>query len=160
MLDRPDPVGPHRSTEESVFLRLDAVQVSANIVHPGVEMFRIQPVADGPAGSDNRHCPVGTDGRHAVHDEDRQMAGGPVGRLPCFDPLKASKTSSLDERYQPLAAGSLDANGMYTVDDSCRPTAGGPLGRLFSLDPMGPGVCQPWVTKISHRVCIPWTNRG
>ena len=107
-------------------------------MHPGVEMFRIQPVADGPAGSDKRCCPVGTDGRHAVHDEDRPTAGGPVGRFPNPDPLKASKTSSLDEQYQPLAAGSLDANGMYTVDDSGRPMAGGPLGRLFSLDPMGP----------------------
>ena len=141
MVDRPDPVGPHRSTEQSVFLRLDVDQVehvSANIVHPGVERFRNQPVADGPAGPDRRRRPVGTDGRHAVHDEDRPTAGGPVGRFPNSDPLKASKMSSLDEPYQPLAAGSLDANGMYTVNDPCRTTAGGPLGRLFSLDPMGP----------------------
>ena len=141
MVDRPDPVGPHRSTEQSVFLRLDIDQVEhvpANIVHPGVEMFRNQPVADGPAGPDRRRRPVGTDGRHAVHDEDRPTAGGPVGRFPNSDPLKASKMSSLDESYQPLAADSLDADGMYTVNDPCRPTAGGPLGRLFSLDPMGP----------------------
>ena len=138
MLDRPDPVGPHHSTEQSVLLRLDADQVSANIVHPGAEMFRIQPVADGPAGSDKGRCPVGTDGRHAVHDVDRPMAGGPVGRFPYSHPLKASKTASLDERYQPLAADSLDADGMYTVDDSGRPMAGGPLGRLISLDPMSP----------------------
>ena len=141
MLDRPDPVGPHRSTEQSVFLRLDVDQVehrSANIVHLGVEMFRIQPVDDGPTGPDRRRCPVGTDGRHTVHDEDRSMAGGPVGRFPDSDPLKASERPSIDGRHQPLAAGSLDANEMYTVDDSSRPTAGGPVGQLFSLDPTGP----------------------
>ena len=38
MVDRPDLVGPHNSTEQSVFLGLDVDQVehvSANIVHPG-----------------------------------------------------------------------------------------------------------------------------
>ena len=120
-------------------------------------------VVDGPAGPDRRRRPVGTDGRHAVHDKDRLTAGGPVGRFPNSDPLKASKMSSLDELYQPLAAGSLDADGMYTVNDPCRPTAGGPLGRLFSLDPMGPrgmstlgdenqppgvgSVGRPWMTE-------------
>ena len=140
-LNRPDPVGPHSRTEQSVFLKLDADQgerIPTNRVHPGVKMFHTQPVADGPAGPDRTHRPVGNDEMYAVHDEDRPTAGGPVGRFPYSDPLKASKMSSLDERYQLLAAGSLDANGMYTVDDSCRPTAGGPLGRLFSLDPMGP----------------------
>ena len=138
MLDQPDPVGPHRSTEQSVFLRLDADQVSANIVHTGVEMFRIQPVADGPAGSDKRRCPVGTDGRHAVHDEDRPTAGGPVGRFPYSDPLKYSKMSSPDDSYQPLVTGPLGTNEMNAINDPGRPTAGGPLGRPFSLDPMGP----------------------
>ena len=107
-------------------------------MHPGVKMFHTQPVADGPAGPDRTRRPVGNDEMYAVHDEDRPMAGGPVGRFPYSDPLQASKMSSLDKRYQLLAAGSLDANGMYTVDDSCRPMTGGPLGRLFSLDPMGP----------------------
>ena len=58
---------------------MDQVEhVPDNIVHPGVEMFRNEPVADGPAGPDRRCRPVGTDERHAVHDEDRQTAGGPV----------------------------------------------------------------------------------
>ena len=61
-----------------------------------------------------------------------------VARLPNSDPLKPSKMSSLDESYQPLAAGSLDTDGMYAVNNPCRPTAGGPVGRLFSLEPMGP----------------------
>ena len=141
MVDQPDPVGPHSRTEQSVFLRLDVDQVEhvpANIVHPGVKMFRNQPVADGPAGPDRTSRPVGTDGRHAVHDEDRPTAGGPVSRFPNSGPLKPSKMSSLDESYQPLAAGPLGTDGMYAVNDPCRPTAGGPLGRLFSLDPMGP----------------------
>ena len=48
MVDRPDPVGPHSRTEQSVFLRLDADQgehIPTNRVHPGVKMFRTQPVA-------------------------------------------------------------------------------------------------------------------
>ena len=43
MVDWPDLVGPHNSTEQSVFLGLDVDQVehvSANIVHPGVKMYR------------------------------------------------------------------------------------------------------------------------
>ena len=50
MVDRPDPVVPHSRTEQSVFLRLDADQgehIPTNRVHPGVKMFRTQPVADG-----------------------------------------------------------------------------------------------------------------
>ena len=141
MVDRPDLVGPHSSTEQSVFLRLDVDQVEhvpANIVHPGVKMFRNQPVADGPAGPDRTRCPVGTDGMHAVHDADRQTAGGPVGRFLNIGPLGPSRMSSLDELYQPLAMGPLGTEGIYAVNDSDRPTAGGPVGRLFSLDPMGP----------------------
>ena len=134
-------MGPHSKTEQSVFLRLDVDQVEhvpANIVHPGVKMFRNQPVADGPAGPDRRRRPVGTDGRHAVHDADRPTAGGPVGRFSSPSPLRPSRMSSLDESYQPLAMGPLGTDGIYAVNDSDRPTSGGPVGRLFSLDPMGP----------------------
>ena len=53
-------------------------------------------------------------------------------------PLGPSRTSSLDESYQPLAMGPLGTDGIYAVNDSDRPTAGGPVGQLFSLDPMGP----------------------
>ena len=140
-VDRPDIVGPHSSTEQSVFLILDVDQVEhvpANIVHPGVKMFRNQPVADGPADPDRRRRPVGTDGRHAVHDADRPTAGGPVGRFSSPSPLRPSRMSSLDELYQPLAMGLLGTDGIYAVNDSDQPTSGGPVGRLFSLDPMGP----------------------
>ena len=132
-------MGPHSSTEQSVFLRLYVDQVEhvpANIVHPGVKMFRNQPVADGPAGPDRTRHPVGTDGMHAVHD--RPTAGGPVGRFSNLGPLGPSRISSLDESYQPLAIGPLGTDGIYAVNDSDRPTAGGPVGQLFSLDPMGP----------------------
>ena len=128
MVDRPDPVGPHSRTEQSVFLRLDVDQlehIPANIVHPGVKMFRNQPVADGPAGPDKTRHPVGTDGRHAVHDADRPTAGGPVGQFHNSGPLKPSRMSSLDELYQPLAVGPLGTDGIYAVNDPCRPTAGG-----------------------------------
>ena len=140
-LNRPDPVGQHGETEQSVFLRPDADQeghIPTNSVHPGVTMFHTQPVADGPAGPDRARRPVGHDEMYIVHDEDRPMAGGPVGRFPYSDPLQTSEMSSFNERCQLLATGSMDANEMYTVDDSCRPMTGGPLGRLFSLDPRGP----------------------
>ena len=141
MVDGPDLVGPHSSTEQSVVLRLDVDQVEhvpANIVHPGVKMFRNQPVTDGPAGPDRTRRPVGTDGMHAVHDADRPTAGGPVGRLFNLGPLDPSRMPSLDESNQPLAMGPLGTEGIHAVNDSDRPTAGGPVGRLFSLDPMGP----------------------
>ena len=102
MVDQPDLVGPHSKTEQSIFLRLDVDQVEhvpANIVHPGVKMFRNQPVADGPAGQDRRRRPVDTDGRHAVHDADRPTAGGPVGRFSGPGPLGPSRMSSLDRSY-------------------------------------------------------------
>ena len=141
MVDRLDLVGPHNSTEQSVFLGLDVDQVEhvpANIVHPGVKMYRNQPVTDGPAGPDRTRRPVGTDGMHAVHDTYRPTAGGPVGRLFNLDPLGPSRMPSLDELNQPLAMGPLGTEGIHAVNDSDRPTAGGPVGRLFSLDPMGP----------------------
>ena len=79
MVDRPDLVGSHNSTEQSVFLGLDVDQVEdipANIVDPGVKMYRNQPVTDGPAGQDRTRHPVGTEGMHAVNDSDRPTAGG------------------------------------------------------------------------------------
>ena len=91
------------NTEQSVFLGLDADQVehvSANIVHPGVKMYRNQPVTDGSAGPDRTRHPVGTDGMHAVHDADRPTAGGPVGRLFNLDRLGPSRMPSLDELNQ------------------------------------------------------------
>ena len=141
MVDWPDLMGPHSSTEQSVFLGLDVDQVehvSANIVHPGVKMFRNHPVTEGPAGPDRTRRPVGTDGMHAVHDADRPTAGGPLGRLFNLDPLGPSRMPSLDELNQPLAMGPLGTEGIHAVNNSDRPAAGGPVGRLFSLDPMGP----------------------
>ena len=141
MVDRLDLVGPHNNTEQSVFLGLDVDQVehvSANIVHPGVKMYRNQPVTDGPAGPDRTRRTVGTDGMHAVHDVDLPTSGGPVGRLLNLDPLGPSRMPSIDELNQPFAMGPLGAEGIHAVNDSDRPTAGGPVGRLFSLDPMGP----------------------
>ena len=141
MVDQPDPVGPQEETEQSVYFGLDADQVEhfpPNKVHPGVKMFHIQQVADGPAGPDRTRRPVGNDVLHAVQDEVRPSAGGPEGRFPAPDPLIYSKMSSPDDSYQPLVMGPLGANGMSALNDAGRPTAGGPLGRPFSLDPMGP----------------------
>ena len=141
MVDRPDLVGSHNSTEQSVFLGLDVDQVEhvpANIVDPGVKMYRNQPVTDGPAGQDRTRRPVGTEGMHAVNDSDRPTAGGPVGRLFNLDPLGPSRMPSLNELNQPLAMGPLGTEGMHAVNNSDRPTAGGPVGRLFNLDPLGP----------------------
>ena len=141
MLARPDPVGPHSRPEQSVSLRLDADQgehIPTHRVHPGVKMFRVQPVADGPAGPDRTCHPVGTDEMYAVNDDVRPTAGGPVGRFSDPGPLKYSKISSPDDSYQPLFTGPLGTNEMNAINDLSRPTASGPLGRQCSLDPMGP----------------------
>ena len=74
-------MGPHSRPEQSVYLRLDADQgehIPTHRVHPGVKMFRAQPVSDGPAGPDRTRRPVGTDEMYAVHDDVRPTAGGPV----------------------------------------------------------------------------------
>ena len=120
LVARSDPVGPHSRPEQSVSLRLDADQgehIPTHRVHPGVKMFRAQPVADGPAGPDRSRRPVGTDEIHAVHDDVRPTAGGPVGRLPDPGPLKYSKISSPDDSYQPLFTGPLGTNEMNAVID-------------------------------------------
>ena len=107
-------------------------------MHPGVKMFRVQPVADGPAGPDRTRRPVGTDEMYAVNDDVRSTAGGPVGRFPDPGPLKYSKISSPDDSYQPLFTGPLGTNEMNAINDLSRQTASGPLGCQCSLDPMGP----------------------
>ena len=99
-------------------------------MHPGVKMFRTQPVADGPAGPDRARRPVGTDDMYTVHDEVRPTAGGPVGRFPDPGPLKYSKLSSPDDSYQPLVTGPSGTNEMNAINNSGRPTAGGPLGEV------------------------------
>ena len=105
-------------------------------MHPGVKMFHIQPVADGPAGLVRTRRPVGNDVLHAVQDEVRPSAGGPVGRFPDPSSLIYSKMSSPDDSYQPLVTGPLGANVSSASNDASRPTASGPLGRPSSLDPM------------------------
>ena len=80
MMDQPDPVGPYEETEQSVSPGLDAGQVEhlpSNQVQPGVEMFHIQPVADGPAGLVRTRHPVGNVMLQALQDGVRPSAGGP-----------------------------------------------------------------------------------
>ena len=75
IVTRPDPVGPHSRQEQSVSLGLDADQgehIPTHRGHPGVKMFRAQPVADGPAGPNRTRRPVGTDEIHVVRGH-----GGP-----------------------------------------------------------------------------------
>ena len=107
-------------------------------MHPGVKMFRAQPVADGPAGPDRKRRPVGPDEVYATQDDVRPTAGGPVGRRPVSCPLEYRKISSSDDSYQPLFTGPLGTNEMIAVNDQSRPAVSGPLGRQYSLDPMGP----------------------
>ena len=136
-----DPVGPHSIPEQSVSLRFDAdhgEHYPDHRVHPGVKMFRAQPVADGPAGPDRKRRPVGPDEVYATQDDVRPTAGGPVGRRPVSCPLEYSKISSSDDSYQPLFTGPLGTNEMIAVNDQSRPAVSGPLGRQYSLDPMGP----------------------
>ena len=140
MVNRPDPVGPHSETEQSVYLRLDADQgehIPTNRVHPGVKMFRTQPVADGPAGPDRtrrRWAPMRC--MQNMTKSGRRL----VARFPNPGPLKSSKMPSPDDSYQPLVTGPLGTNEMYAINNPGWPTAGGPLGPPFSLDQMGPRV--------------------
>ena len=106
--NRPDPVGHHGETEQSVFLSPKAVQegcLPTNSVHPGVMMFPNQPGADGPAGPDAARRSVGHVRMCPVHDEDRQLAGGPVGRFPYSDLLQTSDWSALNEGGQDEVGG-------------------------------------------------------
>ena len=102
MMDQPDPVGPYEEMEQSVSPGLDAGQVPPNQVPPGVEMFHIQPVADGPAGLVRTRHPVGNVMLPALQDGVRPSAGGPVGRFPDPRFRICSKNSSPDDSYQPL----------------------------------------------------------
>ena len=134
-------MAPHSIPEQSVSLRFDAdhgEHYPDHRVHPGVKMFRAQPVADGPAGPDRKRRPVGPDEVYATQDDVRPTAGGPVGRRPVSCPLEYRKISSSDDSYQPLFTGPLGTNEMIAVNDQSRPAVSGPLGRQYSLDPMGP----------------------
>ena len=118
IVTRSDPVGPHSRQDQSVSLRLNTDQgehIPTHRVHPGVKMFRAQPVADGPAGPDRSRRPVGTEEIHAVHDDVRPTAGGPVGRLPDPGTLKYRKISSPDDSYQPLFTGPLGTNELDAI---------------------------------------------
>ena len=106
--------------------------------HPETMMSQIQPVADGPAGSDRTRRPVGTDGIQILHNGDRPMPVGPVGPVLHSDPLGPSRMPSLDDLHQPLTVDPWDTDGIYAVDASDWLTAGGPVDRSLGLDPMGP----------------------
>ena len=98
--NRPDPVGQSGETEQSVFPSPKADQegcIPTDSVHPEVMMFPTQPGADGSAGPDGAHRSVGHVRPFPVHDEDRQMVGGPEGRFPYSDLLQTSDRSVLDD---------------------------------------------------------------
>ena len=85
MMDQPEPVGPYEEMEQSVSPELDEGQVEhlpSNQGQPGMEMFHIQPVVDGPAGLVRTRDPVGNVMLLALQDGVRPSAGGPVGRFP------------------------------------------------------------------------------
>ena len=80
IVTRPNPVGPHSRQEQSVSFGLDADQgehIPTHRGHPGVKMFRAQPVADGRAGPDRTRRPVGTD---EIHVHVRPLVGGHLMR--------------------------------------------------------------------------------
>ena len=141
IVSRSDPVGLHSRQDQTVPPRLGTDQgeyIPTHGVHPGVRMFRVQPVADGPTGPDRSRRPVGPDEVYATQDDVRPTAGGLVGRRPVSCPLEYRKISSSDDSYQPLFTGPLGTNEMIAVNDQSRPAVSGPLGRQYSLDPMGP----------------------
>ena len=139
IVSRSDPVALHSRQDQPVPPTLSTYQgeyIPTHGVHPGVRMFRVQPVADGPAGPDRSRRPVGTEVIHTVHNDGRPTAGGPVGRLP--DPATLNSTESFpDNSYQPLFTGPSGTNEWDAVVDRSRPTASGQLGRQCGLDLMG-----------------------
>ena len=137
VVTRSDPVGPHSRQDQSVSLRSNTDQgehFPTHRVHPGVKMFRAQPVADGPAGPDRSRRPVGTEEIHAVHDGVRPTSGGPVGRLPDPGTLNR-KISSPDDSYQPLITGPLGTDELDAIVDRSWPTVrfrpNGPQGNII-----------------------------
>ena len=141
MMAKPDPVGPCEEMDQSVYPEFDEGQgghLPSNQVQSGVEMFHIQPVADGPAGLVRTRHPVGNVMLPALQDGVRPSAGGPVGQFP--DPCLQihSKNSSPDDSYQPLVTGPLGADVSDALNDTGQPMVGDPLDRPTRLDPMGP----------------------
>ena len=124
MIAKPDPVGPYEEMEQSVYPDLDedpGEHLPSNQVQSGVEMFLIQPVADGPAGLVGTRHPVGNVMLPALQDGVRPSASGPVGQFPDPSFRIRSKNSSQDDSYQPLVTGPLGANVSDALNDTGLP---------------------------------------
>ena len=106
--NRPDPVGQPSETEQSVFPSPEADQegcIPTDSVHPEVMMLPIQPGAAGPAGPDGVRRSVSHVRMCPGHDDDRQTAGGPLGRFPYSDLLLTSAGSVLNDDRQDEVEG-------------------------------------------------------
>ena len=96
----PDPVGPSGEMEQSVFAGLKADRegcISSDRVRPGMMMFSTRPGRDVSEGPDGARRSVDHVSPSPVHDEDRQVVGGPVGRFPSSDILLTDDGSVLSE---------------------------------------------------------------
>ena len=83
-------MGPSGEMEQSVFAGLKAEGegcISTDSVHPGMMMFSTRPGRDVSEGPDGARRSVDHVSPFPVHDEDRQVVGGPVGRFPYSDIL-------------------------------------------------------------------------
>ena len=89
--DRPIRVMPHNESEELVFLGVEVERVTDAPVHttvPDDMMFRDRSSSDGRAEPDEVHRPVDPERKHAENVVNKSMAGGPVGQLDNYDPLR------------------------------------------------------------------------
>ena len=96
----PDPVGPSGEMEQSVFAGLKADRegcIPSDRVRPGMMMFSTRPGRDVSEGPDGARRSVDHVSPSPVHDEDRQVVGGPVGRFPSSDILLTDDGSVLSE---------------------------------------------------------------
>ena len=96
----PDPVGHSGEMEQSVFAGLKADRegcIPSDRVRPGMMMFSARPERDVSGGPDEARRSEDHVSPSPVHDEDRQVIGGPVGRFPSSDILLTDDGSVLSK---------------------------------------------------------------
>ena len=96
-------------------------------------MDRIQPVALGPVGQNNRRRPVGTEGMFLVNDLDRPTADGPVGQFITHSPVGPVAVDPVDQPFTTGPVGNHVRVSDYKLLDRIDVS---PVGSTGILDPV------------------------